>query len=392
MPNQTPSPLSDLLPAWTYQNSEFLALEIDSLFRANWMLAGHISELPEANSYLTFEGFGERVLILRNTDGVLRAFHNVCRHRGAPLLEGRGNNCPMMLSCPFHGWTYDRNGRCVAIPASSTFPNINIDEKSLIPVEVEEWMGFIFIRITAGGPTLAEQLAPVAHLIEPYQTESMIPLPGSAYRQVRPYNWKVIHDIDNEGYHVPVGHPSLQQLYGKTYEDSFIEGIAVSKGEVNSRKAKSWSVARYQTLLPEFDHLPEENQRLWLYIGIYPNMVLGLYPESIEFYMTLPKSVNETVYLGQSFGLPDDRREVHAARYLSQRINSITDREDELYVRYMQEGLQSSVRPEPCLSTIENGVQHFHHRLQELIPVGRLPDAPSHQSLKEANSVMLSEQ
>ncbi len=104
--------------------------------------------------------------------------------------------------------------------------------------------------------------------------------------------------------------------------------------------------------------------------------------------MTLPKSISETVYLGQSFGLPDDRPAVKASRYLSQRINTITDREDELYVRYMQESLQSSARPEPCLSTIEYGVQDFHHRMQELIPVSRLSEVPAQQTLKELNATM----
>ncbi len=380
------SSLSDLLPPWTYQSCDFLKLEIKELFQKNWMCAGHISELQTPNSYLTFDGFGERVLVVRNQDSELRAFHNVCRHRGAPLLEGKGDQCPLMLSCRFHGWTYDRNGHCVAIPAESTFPDINRADKSLIPVELEVWMGFVFIRITAGGPSLADQLAPVAHLIAPYQTEKMLPLEGSAYREKRPYNWKVIHDIDNEGYHVPVGHPSLQQLYGKSYTDTTIEGIPVSHAEINQRIARIWSVARYQNLLPAFEHLPEKNQKLWLYIGVYPNMVIGLYPESIEFYMTLPVSVSETVYMGQRFGLLDERREVRATRYLCQRINEITDQEDELYVRYMQESLSSSAKPDPCLSTIEDGVRHFHHQIQKSLPVSRLSEEPTYQSLEDLNS------
>jgi len=377
--------LSDLLPPWTYQSADFLQLEINELFKKNWICAGHISDLSTPNSYLTFDGFGERILILRNLNGELRAFHNICRHRGAPLVEGKGDQCPQMLSCRFHGWTYDRDGQCVAIPAEHTFPDINRAEKSLIPVEVEVWMGFVFIRITAGGPSLATQLDPVAHLIAPYQIENMLPLGESAYRETRPYNWKVIHDIDNEGYHVPVGHPSLQQLYGKSYTDTTIEGIPVSHAEINERTAKIWSVARYQNLLPAFDHLPEKNQRLWLYIGVYPNMVIGLYPESIEFYMTLPISVSETLYMGQRFGLQDHRRTVRASRYLCQRINEITDREDELYVRYMQESLQSSTKPSPCLSTIEGGVRDFHRQIQKSIPVSRLEKEPKYQSLEELN-------
>ena len=380
---------SDLLAPWTYQEQEMLELEIETLFKRNWQLVGHISDLPETLNYLTFDALGERIVIIRGEDKAIRAFHNVCRHRGAKIFDTEKGTCNAMFSCPFHGWTYDTKGTLVAVPSLKTFKPFDLEENGLVPVETEIWNGFIFIRIAPGNSTVAETLAPVAEMVKPYQLENLKPIPGSSYQETRPYNWKVIHDIDNEGYHVPVGHPSLQQLYGRGYRDDMIDGVSVSYGPMNKKLARNWSVRHYQSLLPHYAHLPEDNQKLWWYFGIFPNMVVGLYPDSIEFYMTLPVSVNQTIYRGGRYALPDSRREAKACQYLNQRINSDTEKEDESFVRWMQEGLNSSALPEIKLSSIEMGVQRFHDRIQEEIPVSQLKSAPNNGRIKETNLKML---
>lgn len=376
---------SDLLPAWTYSNSEFFDLEIEKLFKPNWMLAGHVSELAHPRDYITFDGFGERALVVRGNDNRLRAFHNVCRHRGARLLEGSGN-CPHSLSCPFHGWTYNLAGDLVGIPAKDTFDNLEPERNGLVELDMEVWMGFVFIRFQAGGESMKNLMAPVEDLVAPYDIAQMSSLEGTEFRELRPYNWKVIHDIDNEGYHVPVGHPSLQQLYGKNYSDDYIQHIPVSRGYLNEKPGKIWSVKQYQNLLPDYDHLPEDQRRLWLYIGIFPNMVIALYPDSIEFYMTIPRDTRSTWYVGRSFGLEDQRRETRAARFLNRRINYITDREDESFVDWLQEGMKSSAFPGQELSSLEQGVRGFHKAVQEVIPVANIADEPAPGSMKSVNT------
>lgn len=366
--NATDADQSDLLPAWTYHNVAFFKSELAQLFKPEWMLVCHISELSKPKDYITFDGFGERALILRDRENIIRAYHNVCRHRGAKLIAGAGSNCPDILACPFHGWSYDLKGNLVAVPALATFDQFNLADNHLVTLDSEVWMGFVFIRFQSGGQSLATKLAPVADLIKPYQIERMQALAATRYQQTRPYNWKVIHDIDNEGYHVAVGHPCLQQLYGKSYTDSEIQGIAVSSATINQKPGRIWSVKNYQQLLPQFDHLPPQNQRLWRYIGLFPNTVIGLYPDSIEFYMTIPEAVNRTRYLGCSYGLPDARRQTAAARFLNRRINATTDREDEFFVMQMQQGLRSSALPEPKLSSREHGVRRFHKAIQRKIP------------------------
>lgn len=379
---------SDCLAKWCYRDDALFDLECDQLFRKNWMLVGHISDIPDNRDFLTFEVAGESAIVIRGHDHKLRAFHNVCRHRGSRLLDADSGQCAPTLSCRFHGWTYQLDGELIGVPAQSTFPNLDKTTKNLVPVDLEIWMGFIFIRFVPGGVSLAETMQPVEDRLRPYRLPEMLPLNNSHCPDVFPCNWKVVHDIDNEGYHVPVGHPQLQELYGKHYSDHVIEGHPVSTARLNDKPGKSWSVRNYQQLLPQFDHLPEENQRLWFYISIFPNMVLGLYPDSIEYYMTIPVSTQKTILKGASYALPDSRRGMDAVRYLNRRINRITGDEDVSFVMRMHEGMKSSAFPEPELSSLESGVREFHHRIQAVLPVTRLKQSPGAEKMLEVNNAM----
>jgi len=377
----------DTLPPWTYLSEEFHELE-GELFKTNWLLVGHVSSLRECGDFVTYDAAGERAFVVVNEHGEIVAFHNVCRHRGAKLLEDSGN-CRHRISCPFHGWAYRLDGALINVPLPDTFDNLVKQDHGLRPLPVEVWQGFVFISFTEQSISVAERLHSVLDEVAPYKIDAMEPL-MKAYDDARPYNWKVIHDIDNEGYHVPIGHPSLQQLYGQSYEDRIEDDLPISDAVISEKPASLWSVRHYQKVLPRFDHLPEHRQKSWWYIGLFPNAVIALYPDMVEYYMTIPVSVNETRYLGCQFGLRDDRRETQAARYLNTRINATTETEDESFVRDMQNGMRSSVFPEPVLSSVELGVKHFHQRIQSYFPVARLRDEPAAGTVREVNRVLLS--
>ncbi len=386
--------LSDLLPFWTYQNQEFFDLEIEHLFKPNWMLVGHVSEIAKAGDYLTFEGFGERALVVRNKAGEINAFHNICRHRGSTILVGQGH-CRQSLTCPFHGWRYDFDGNLQFIPGKEGFPDINPKRHSLKLIECEIWHGFIFIRFVGGGPTIDSQLQPIEDEIKEYRLQELQPYQEPPQYVVNetdslPVNWKIYHDIDNEGYHVPIGHPALQQLYGRSYTDLFVSDIPVSKGVFNERVGNLWSVKNYRNLMPRFDHLSQERQDLWQYIGVFPNLVLALYPEMMEVYMTIPVSLTRTKVIGKCYALPDSRKGIEALRYLNRRINIQTMSEDYFYMESMQQGMNSSVYPQWTLSaTAETGIRAYHHAIQARLPVAKLKNIPPHGTIAEVNDDMV---
>lgn len=375
---------SDLLPRWTYQSSAFYDLEVEHLFKRNWLLAGHINDFKNPGDYLTFEAFNERVLIVADRNNIISAFHNVCRHRGGRVVKDSQGNCRNTITCPFHGWCYGLDGKLVHVPAEDTFTDLDKSQHSLATVDLEIWMGFVFIRLISGGPSLQSQLAPVAEEVSMYLPEQLQPLETSV--DVKPYNWKCIHDIDNEGYHVPVGHPSLEQLYGGNYLDTIENNIMVARATINNKPAKNWSVKHYQQHLPDFDHLPQDRQKVWFYFMTFPNLIFGFYPDMMEIYMTIPDSADSTRYISRTFALPDSRREARVARYLNTRINAETADEDDKFVSWLQEGMKSSAWREPQLSSLEEGVRFFHHQIQSVIPVGRLRKAPAEQEIATSHA------
>ncbi len=384
MPNLTET---DLLAPWTYESQAFFDIEVDTLFRPNWMLVGHQSDIPKAGDYLTFDAFSERVLVVRDATGEINAFHNVCRHRGGRLVVDDAGHCDRALVCPFHGWSYSFEGQLRAVPAAGTFKDLNKADISLAAVEIEIWSGFIFIRLEPGEQSVAELMAPLESEIKPYKPEELQPY-APASVDLKPFNWKAIHDIDNEGYHVPVGHPALHQLYGQNYSDDIEHGFQVSRGYFNSKPASLWTVKNYLSLMPEFAHLPEEKKNVWYYFLHFPNCIFAFYPDMMEIYMTIPVSPHKTRYVSRTYALPDSRREVQAVRYLNMRINNETADEDDSFVGWLQEGMRSSAWTQPILSELESKVRYYHRQIQARIPVAKLAEDPGTQNLAEINNML----
>ncbi|HAO57800.1 MAG TPA: ring-hydroxylating oxygenase subunit alpha, partial [Alphaproteobacteria bacterium] len=270
------------LPGWTYASEELFALEQDVLFRRHWMLACHISDLPEAGHYIGFDIGTERALILRGKDRVIRAFHNLCRHRGSRVVEGSAGQCKQALTCPFHGWTYNLDGTLKSALQPRSFPPLDPVEWGLKPIEMDIWHGFVFIRFQPGPqPPMSRLLARFDNLVTPHGLADMIRVDGEFVFAEADVNWKSMRDVDNEGYHVPKAHPSLQDLYGKDYVDEpYVDGASLSIGKLNDKPRQFWSVREYRKLVSRLTHLPAPQNDSWIYIGIFPNSVIALYPDS----------------------------------------------------------------------------------------------------------------
>ncbi len=365
------------LPAWTYENAEFLALEKEWIFMRTWQLAGHIGELEKAGDFLRFDLLGESAVVLRNADGALNAFHNVCRHRAFRLVQEPQGHCDRFVRCRYHGFTYDLNGRLVAVPGEDQFDDFDKAEFGLFPIEVEVFLGFIFIRFADdGGPSVAEQFAPFRDALALYRTEEMAPFGERAVQEIGG-DWKNAVDNNSEAYHVPVAHPGLQRLYGATYTLE-VQPLGVSRGggRLRDKPSSNWSERHYLKLLPDVAHLPDERKRAWLYYSMFPNLAFDIYPDMIDFFQILPVSAGRSVSRSRSFALPDTRREMRAARYLNLRINRQVGLEDVDLVEGVQAGLASRSYSVGRLSRKEARVKQFHDGIRARIPVAERTEAP----------------
>ena len=178
------------LPGWSYHSEAFLDLERTHLFRSHWQIACHISDIPEPGAYQTFDAFGERALIIHGADGVVRAFHNICRHRGSRLVVNDSGRCKGALVCPFHGWVYNLDGTLRGPAQPKSFPKLDCRKFGLPGIACEVWNGFVFIRFAEGPqPSVHELMSSHAEEISHYQMETIVPTSG-LYVQTSPVNWK----------------------------------------------------------------------------------------------------------------------------------------------------------------------------------------------------------
>ncbi|MEO9575621.1 MAG: aromatic ring-hydroxylating dioxygenase subunit alpha [Tateyamaria sp.] len=375
------------LPGWTYHSAALLKLEKEELFKTHWQIACHVSDIPHAGSFRTFDLCGERAIVLRGADGNVRAFQNICRHRGSRLVTSGAGTCPNALICPFHGWVYNLDGTLRGAARPETFPEMDKHAFALPPVEMEIWNGFVFMRFKPGPqPSLAELLAPFEAEAAGYKMADHVPTDG-IWTEASPVNWKSVRDVDNEGYHVAMAHPALQDLYGFTYEDEpYVDGVSRAVGNYTPTKGRRWTVRNYKKISKAQDHLPQEQHQAWVYYGIFPNSVIAMTPETVLFYQEFPRSVNETVLRSATYRNRNEDRQQRAARYLSARIDRETVDEDIQLTIWSNEAMASSAFEGFYLSDLEYGVRSHHDHLRRVLPVYTVVDAPSERDVAGLNA------
>ena len=379
------------LPAWAYFSQELFELECETLFKTHWQFVCHVNEAAEIGAYFTFDVAGERALVIRGHDGILRGFHNLCRHRGSRIVPDARGVCNKAMVCPYHGWAYNLDGGLRGIANRDTFPPMQAEKWGLKPLEMEIWNGLVFIRFQAGPqPAVAEILARFDDEIASYDLANMVPTDSNSMDDLLAVNWKSVRDVDNEGYHVRQAHPGLHQLYGDGYFDEpYANGTSRSVGTFNEAYGHRWSVRKYREILPEAENLPLHQRRQWIYFGMFPNFVLGLYPDSVIYYQEVPQSATQTVQRGMCYRRREESREMKAARYLSGRIDRDTAEEDQMLMVWSCEATKSSAYDGVIFSDLEYGVKTYHDHLRRLLPVMGQPAPPEPGQMAQVNDALL---
>ncbi len=365
------------LPAWVYSNPEMHRLELERILRPSWQIGCHVSQVAKPGDFVTFDLGPDSIVVLRDRDSQLRAFHNVCRHRGARLLDGSGH-CPGSIVCPYHGWSYTYEGNLLGVPSRDSFPGLDRSTHGLKPVKVELMLGFVFVCLSGEPAPVREQWAPFLAELAPYRFEEMVPLTPVSYEEWD-VDWKVAMDNYLESYHVPIGHPGLNRMFTPDYDDQKgAPGIARGTSWLKEQPSPRWSERHYQGLVgPTINHLPDDYKRCWRFYSALPNLGIDVYPELMDFFQVLPRAPGRCVIRYAIFGLADERREMRVLRKLSNRINNQVNNEDRWLCERVQRGLASpSYTPGP-LSRIETWMTEFHDLLERHIPEVRLPAAPS---------------
>jgi nitrite reductase/ring-hydroxylating ferredoxin subunit len=201
--------VSDRVRKQRYYDPDFYALEAELLWPRVWQMACRLEEIPQPHDFVEYQILDQSVVVVRGEDMEVRAFQNVCRHRGVRVVEGRGT-CEDGFTCPFHGWCYGLDGRNTAVTRRSTFSGHNLAEGDLdlTPVRCEAWGGCAWINLADDAPPLRECIEPVATVLDAWKVESLRAEWWYAARL--PVNWKLAEEAFVEQYHVLETHPQLR--------------------------------------------------------------------------------------------------------------------------------------------------------------------------------------
>jgi choline monooxygenase len=336
-------------PASWYTRPEVLAREAETVFRRSWQYACPSARVSVPGSYVRVDLLGDSYLVLRNHDGVLRALSNVCRHHAAQLLEGSG--CVEKLVCPYHGWTYDLDGSLRSAPNMGALKDFDRRRFRLPEVPVEAWGPLVFLHPGQPVRPVAEELAPLAALLEEHGSNAL------RHVQRRRYpiqcNWKVFADnyLDG-GYHVAHLHKGLAgQLDMATYRTELFERF-------NVQTCRSADDARF--------HGRDFRERIGagaLYAWIHPNLMLNRYGSILDTNWVVPLAVDrcEIVFdywFAETEG-EDARRFIEASLEASDDVQQ----EDVAICESVQRGISSRSYDTGRYARSETGMYHFHRLL-----------------------------
>jgi phenylpropionate dioxygenase-like ring-hydroxylating dioxygenase large terminal subunit len=373
------------VPTEPYVSGSYFEQERAEIFRNAWLLACHESEIPKPGDFLVKQAaiFNASILIVRDRDGVVRAFHNVCRHRGNKLVCENGQGHAKALFCRFHGWTFALDGRLRGVPEQDRFRNLDKSQHSLKPFTMQMWKGFVFVHAQEHPKqSLREYLGTLADPLEAFPFEQMRPF--AHYSTTLRSNWKVGINAFQEAYHVPTVHAvSARTLFVARLCDFRFHG---------PHRAMTLPIS------PDFKPKPVEILSSRFTTGMSQNAVqvssTGAFPGtnpcntpnySFDINIVFPSSfidVGEGYYFTYEFW-PIQVDQVHfimklyslLAQKWSQRIGQELSRiflregisEDLSTLETTQEGLQSGALPEMVLSDQEIAIRHQYRVIEDIL-------------------------
>ncbi|ROO27127.1 2Fe-2S ferredoxin [Salinisphaera orenii MK-B5] len=279
------------LPNAAYTSPEILDRERDEIFDRQWVIAGVGAELPRRGDVVPVEIAGRPVVLTRNRADAVRAFHNVCRHRGLQLVGEARRGCATLV-CPYHSWAYSLDGELKKTPHfgghdCDDSPALDRRQYGLAEIRCETWYDLIFVNLSGDAPPLADCMGPLESRWADYDL-SRLRHGGSATFEVEA-NWKLAVENFVESYHLPWTHPSLNDYSRMQAHFNMLEPTYMGQGSQGYD-----SVAAGHPDLPTFPDLPEARRSTAEYPYVMPNLMLGMHPSYLFVFAIQPLSPERT--------------------------------------------------------------------------------------------------
>ena len=337
------------IPADWYTDPRVLDLERRTVFSHAWQIAGRIDQLRQRGQYVTLEtAAGEPIVLVRGNDDVLRGFFNVCRHHAAAVATAAEGSATH-LRCPYHGWTYSLEGELKGTPDFTGVCGFDRASNGLVPVDIDVWEKWVFVRVEPHGQTLAQFLG----------SDFLGRFPGDVanlqWMERRCYtvdcNWKVFVDnyLDG-GYHVPHLHKALDSVLdygGYTIENGDRFCLQSSPMVAEGADARTAAV---------------RTGKRALYFWLYPNFMINCYTDTMDTNLVIPRGPDRTEVVFDFF-FADVSERARARNLESIATSEQIQQEDVAICASVQQGLRSRAYTAGRLSVRREAGEHLFHRL-----------------------------
>src|SRR5438552_4007602 len=280
------------LPGRYYTSPEIYAEEQERIFTERWICAGRAAEISEAGDYVLRRIAGESVIVVRGRDGALRAFYNVCRHRGTRLCEEPQGRFSETIQCPYHAWTYTIDGQLIGAPHMNEVPGFDKGDYPLHTVPLETWEGFTFVNLAREPQAFAQAFAPLAGRFSRFNLSTLKSARRIDYDVAA--NWKLVFQNYSECLHCPVIHPGLAKLTPYTSgENDLIDGPFLGGYMVITKEGGSLTLSGRACGAP-VGRLPAEDLNRVYFYSIFPHLLLSLHPDYVMFHTLWPDGPGRT--------------------------------------------------------------------------------------------------
>ena len=342
--NTSRKPLTRLkagLPAHWYRDPAQHARELDVFWYGRWIAVAREEELPSPGDYRVVGIGTQSVVLLRDGDGILRGFHNTCRHRGSILCTAeRGSFTRARITCPYHAWTYDLHGTLQATPRRLPTPDFDAARFSLFAVAVEAWGGFVFVHLGAGkAPPLRETLGGLPERFRNYGFADLR-IGKRIVAQVRA-NWKLIAENFSECFHCPPVHPELCRVV-TAYREAGAWGLRDAPEILPEYLAGAATLTPDGSArIPPFRGLNEaERKTLYVPWMAPPNLFLNVHPDYVNAHMMFPSGPESATIVYDWLFEPENMpKGADLDHYVS--LWETTNRQDGRNCEWQQQGMQS---------------------------------------------------
>ncbi|BBH68813.1 (2Fe-2S) ferredoxin [Actinoplanes sp. OR16] len=290
--------LMPTLPGHYYTDPEIFALEQSRIFETMWFCVARAADLPTAGSFRSVDVGRESVLIVRGRDGGLRAFLNICRHRGARLCVEESGTVKRALQCPYHAWTYGLDGKLIAAPNLTSMPDVDRVEYGLVGVHLREWIGYVWVCLADRPPAfeddvmgaVTERLGDLS-AIDSYEIEDLEV--GRRIRYDVRANWKLIVENFMECYHCATIHPELTEVLPE-FAGGYAAQYYVGHGASFGPEIQGFTVDGGEG----FAKLPGvtgDQDRRYYAVTIKPQVFVNLVPDHIILHRMYPVAADRTI-------------------------------------------------------------------------------------------------